>query len=1030
MKFNDLDEKQKKHFLAALFHMKAADAKESSVSDLVDPEKQKQKKYHLRMANMHSNYGGLDLGDLYHAYRNPSSREESDYYAGPQHTDEELNQKNHENDAILPFDADRMMDGLKHHIVQREIARSIGDSNLKRYHHQMVKWHSHMMNEGQQKSDFQPDWTPEEIADVHAKLAQADRLSGDETKYQKDPVHFGTEVFPDYKHKSAAELRHSSVRPKDLEEFFQQETDPTSYRTDELAKHPFSPLDAKVKKILRSSWGNRPELFPSEAMRAIRKIESEARENNNSEDQTSEDIGKIIDNSGIDNNIHDYLLNSKDPELRIRGINRLDKKSPQYLEILDNELRKMQDGDHSHVLDKIVHHLPSDLIPETLQQIKDNHGRGERLKSAVYNTILNLDNHSAASPETLKKIVDFAAKNNPDQLKMLRWNLGKFIKHLSPDALDLDSLARLHPETHKSVLQNKDVPSWLVDKEIERRGPRPELLQHPNISRAKLDQIRNDPTGTHYVRRFDLAKSLMRRPDHSREDFEFSHPLFKDNAQSGSRDQRNERLNLIRNSPHWNHDELSEEAERLLRGESSLMDIASIVNHPNASPHLIDDIVNDERTSHRAFSGIEKTSPNIAPGTAVNLIRKKYKEGDLGYNPEALSDPRLPVNEAIQMYETNPNRFYRGIVNHPMLPDDKLSEIIEKHGGVSKFGKPKELPASVLQKAQIAPPASVPNVRKDRLSYGLSHKKNSLAIESVAKEFATNPVLSWSAVKRKFPHLEKNPEIKKIFEGASDLTKDQFMERLSKLPDQKFHVSYRKWNGAQMHNAAPQLVVQLNAGTDFRKKLAAKPGLVDAFDTIRDKLFSSYHPVLPHSLGWARVDTSHPEHWFVDEIQSDIDADLKKHWDENIKKLGVKAHHISDSIEGWNEHLLQHIINTARAHGVKRLSIHSKSTKMKANHGEDKPSSKYSKIYDEATKKAGFSKVKASDVGMSDRSIHLRPDSMIHTLDLTTHDPIASNAPKEMGKEIKRKRKSDVPKLFSSEKVQAPEQNKLRVDYE
>ena len=42
------------------------------------------------------------------------------------------------------------------------------------------------------------------------------------------------------------------------------------------------------------------------------------------------------------------------------------------------------------------------------------------------------------------------------------------------------------------------------------------------------------------------------------------------------------------------------------------------------------------------------------------------------------------------------------------------------------------------------------------------------------------------------------------------------------------------------------------------------------FEEIHKMSASSYHPVRPHTLGWARLDLSQPEHAHIDEIQSDL----------------------------------------------------------------------------------------------------------------------------------------------------------------
>jgi hypothetical protein len=119
------------------------------------------------------------------------------------------------------------------------------------------------------------------------------------------------------------------------------------------------------------------------------------------------------------------------------------------------------------------------------------------------------------------------------------------------------------------------------------------------------------------------------------------------------------------------------------------------------------------------------------------------------------------------------------------------------------------------------------------------------------------------------------------------------------------------------------------------------------------------------------VDTSNKDHWFVDEIQSDFGSQLSSEMDE-INKRGEAArlqekygmtpeegkkavNDMMGAIHGWEKGLLSSIIEMAKAHGVKKVSIHSGKSKTYTNKGENaEVTRKYGKIYDALPQEMGF----------------------------------------------------------------------------
>ena len=101
------------------------------------------------------------------------------------------------------------------------------------------------------------------------------------------------------------------------------------------------------------------------------------------------------------------------------------------------------------------------------------------------------------------------------------------------------------------------------------------------------------------------------------------------------------------------------------------------------------------------------------------------------------------------------------------------------------------------------------------------------------------------------------------------------VDRATKLlPKTKYNVSFDKWNGVQRHDSSVnQDVFQVNVTNDMMKRMK-EAGVLDTFQRINEMSKNSGHPVEGHTLGWARLDLSHPEHAHIDEIQSDLGQNL------------------------------------------------------------------------------------------------------------------------------------------------------------
>jgi hypothetical protein len=109
-----------------------------------------------------------------------------------------------------------------------------------------------------------------------------------------------------------------------------------------------------------------------------------------------------------------------------------------------------------------------------------------------------------------------------------------------------------------------------------------------------------------------------------------------------------------------------------------------------------------------------------------------------------------------------------------------------------------------------------------------------------------------------------------VFDAKGQVSPRSVDEFIDKLPKDKYNITYTNWNGAQRHDRNKnQLVMQVNLTNKLVGDLKEQ-GLWPLFQKIHNSSYRSGHPVRKHSLGWARLDMSHPEHAHIDEIQSDL----------------------------------------------------------------------------------------------------------------------------------------------------------------
>lgn len=300
-------------------------------------------------------------------------------------------------------------------------------------------------------------------------------------------------------------------------------------------------------------------------------------------------------------------------------------------------------------------------------------------------------------------------------------------------------------------------------------------------------------------------------------------------------------------------------------------------------------------------------------------------------------------------------------------------------------------------------PSNVPNLQHGneihKVEYKPKQEKYKAAIAKMPPEG-----MDWAAFKKAEPKLAADPDVQKMFtsQPKQRLTKEAGEEFLKNIKGNKFHIAYRHeeggWTGMQRHDGSTtQLIQQINNSEEHEEELRKNPKLFKLFKFAQKVSRHSQHPVDVHTLGWSRIDTSDPEHWFIDETQSDMNSGLSKILREleetgNAKSMqqqfGVspeEAEHLipklQEILKNWERAALHNAAELAKKHGVPKISIHSGESKTAFNKAGQEVTNKYNKIYNESANAVGYTK----KTPYSELKNHNRDKANNHiwTMDLT-----------------------------------------------
>lgn len=229
-----------------------------------------------------------------------------------------------------------------------------------------------------------------------------------------------------------------------------------------------------------------------------------------------------------------------------------------------------------------------------------------------------------------------------------------------------------------------------------------------------------------------------------------------------------------------------------------------------------------------------------------------------------------------------------------------------------------------------------------------------------------------SLVKR-HPNLKER--FKQILGDKQSITSQEAQKKIDDMPKTRYGISMRSWgaNNMQNINGNDQLVVRLDHSPESYKQFESDPGLMDTFRKIQDASQASGHPSNEDSIAWARIDTSNPKHWMIDEVQSDFGSSLRRqienaeHANPEVKaKLLEHLGKIEGAHKDWRENIMNYVVKMAKKHGVEQISTHSPESKA-AHTGAQNVHTVYKDSYQKIPRQMGFTPVEADQLPLSDQ---------------------------------------------------------------
>jgi hypothetical protein len=630
-------------------------------------------------------------------------------------------------------------------------------------------------------------------------------------------------------------------------------------------------LKSIVPGILASNGETPPELLSSVL--------------NENAHQLPRDIQQsLIDNPNSPRDVWTKLgFESTDPEMRIRASKNIAMAQP------DDVTRGLQDSEPSVRIAWMKN--AASLTPEHWEVIKkDRSPKLRALASKRADLPADVLGHFVAKDKSLA--VNQAALKHPGMTEEL---MNSAVNKMKVDALlegvashrlsseqlatvhkriveaHVASLARIHAKAQKEGIAPENTAYEVGKINTEHKGRLSTMLRHVNLPASSISSILTGLNDSD-VQKDDIVQKIAELPNAT--------PEHWANLFNRANMPADFTSSLIAKSPHMTEDQWKNASERVTpaafernyygnRGDGHLLQ--SILSNPKAPDSVITGLV--DKFGHQAtrfmanYYGEHRDSIFSEPVLhkifdALHLPEEGVEDPYINYdttkavNALASNDntPSSLLEKIFSSYANN-EELQRKAVNHTNTPDRLvLLGMQSQHPGVKKVASAKM--------ALVDPDATTASLGGNAV---VSHP----AVEKLKHLKGMVEAHGGSIAKRDLPDKGKSiPGT--LLDGRGMLTTQAIESMISGLPKENYGVTWGKWSGCQRHdNSVPQQVLQVNL-TNQHINAMKDQGLWDSFQRLHKRAYTDAHPAHRHTLGWARIDAGHPDHWHIDEIQSDI----------------------------------------------------------------------------------------------------------------------------------------------------------------
>lgn len=719
---------------------------------------------------------------------------------------------------------------------------------------------------------------------------------------------------------------------------------------------------------------------------------------------------KIIRHPSVNGEVLDKLAHStvekvQDPQAKLQRLHMISDNPDHELSAHTQQLM-LQHGDastFSNVLSNDHNNVSHKDIAEALDKFTNDPNYREMVSSSVHN--IKRDNEQKPSPELINKIIDHIP------------NLGEeYPTHsgarqvIGSDLIEnlIDSPAResITPETYDKILNKLEndrgagykndhvgrinlVSDRQLLSSMASYGPSSllsKLAEYPELHKLIADERGNDVTPEIHAKMINGVGHLLN--------------LNKSNSfgQTGSHLVRlmNNKLTSENDFDNLFHAGINHLDSNEVRGF-----VHAVSTLPNLPDHILNKMVEERQPvsilsnpkitklhlkslMHQQLSAEEMVQVAKNPNASFRDFNEMMEAG--GHSPSIFADaylsmlsrPQSPedLQDAYELLPQN-SKLAQKIAMNPGVSEETLKEMHSKGqistdtlestphlGGKIWRAKRHEIPARIPGISPSDTPETNAQVIRPRVE----------KIHTVANMIPEGGHIEWANFKKDNASLAGDPLIQRMFTTAPKqrLTKEHAEQYLANMPGKEFNMSYQKWTGMQRHNPVPQLVVNVNNGPFMDEYMAKDPKAATMYNLIQQAAKNSGHPITPQSIGWARVDTSDKDHWFVDEIQSDFNSaisqqlsqiqDNSEHaqrfaqkYNMTVEEAKKALYKVTDIMQGWEKALLEHVMDLAKKKGIKKVSIHSGESKTRVNKGKDaEVTNKYDKLYNKLPQDLGF----------------------------------------------------------------------------